>query len=86
LIPRFWPTSSGSAAHAEPGKWLGEAKFQIVTFANYLSQLKFLPDEFTDVAAENIDLTAKLLLNGDSMRWLVANCHALRAKPSRSGS
>jgi hypothetical protein len=43
-------------------------------------------DEFTDVAAENIDLTAKLLLNGDSMRWLVANCHALRAKPSRNGS
>lgn len=36
---------------------------------------------------ENIDLTAKLLLlNRDSMRWLVANCQALLAKPSRNGS
>jgi hypothetical protein len=39
-------------------------------------------DELTDVAAENIDLTAKLLLNDDRMRWLVANCLAPRANPS----
>jgi hypothetical protein len=37
--------------------------------------------------AENIDLTAKLLLlDSDFMRWLVANCYALLAKPSRNGS
>jgi hypothetical protein len=64
----------------------GRLSFKSSLLRTILAQLNFLPDEFADVAAESIDLTAKLLLNEDSMRWLVANCHALRAKPSRNGS
>jgi hypothetical protein len=31
-------------------------------------------------------LTAKLLLNDDSMRWLVANCHRVSCQALRNGS
>jgi hypothetical protein len=65
-------------------KAVGDAE---ATVKRLLQKPKFLPHEFIDAAAENIDLTAKLLLlNRDSMRWLVANCQALLAKPSRNGS
>ena len=63
-----------------------EPKRTLSTFLHGILFGQFLPDEFTDVAAENIDLTAKLLLNDDSMRWLVANCHALRANVGSYGS